>query len=201
MDSKWEIFLKKNGIDQISNLPKVIFEGCDGSGKTTIQENMMDVIRHTFMIHTSAPFKGCGKDYYYSLLKEMTRFTDLLEQPVFIDRFHIGELVYGSIFRPETIDEQIELKMFALEDELIKQNVKMVYVKANPKTIRTRLNNRGDWYIKESDIANILEKYETVLAKSKLPIYILNTTRGIGQEDIDKLVAFCYDVNKDIIKK
>jgi len=175
--------------------PKIIFEGCDASGKTTIQEIMMEIIKHTFIIHTSAPAKGNSKEYYCLLLNKLVEFMDIINQPLFIDRFHIGELVYGSIFRPETIDEVVKKKMCDIENGLLKQEAKMIYITATPEIITKRIKSRGDWYVKFSDIEIILDRYEKALAKSKLPIFRLDTTNNYTQEDIKNLILFSYGVN------
>ena len=72
----------------------------------------------------------------------MIEFIDIINQPLFIDRFHIGELVYGSVFRPETIDEAVEKKLYDMEKDLLRQDVKILYVTASPETIVKRIQNR-----------------------------------------------------------
>jgi thymidylate kinase len=121
-------------------------------------------------------------------------FMDIINQPIFLDRFHIGELVYGSIFRPETIDEAVEKRLYDMENTLLKQDVKMLYVTASSETIVKRIQNRGDWYVKVSDVEDILARYEKALAKSKLPIFRLDTTNNYSPEDIKKLILFSYGI-------
>lgn len=190
----WHEWWKEQNITLPQKYPRIIFEGCDASGKTTIQEIMKEIIRHVFIIHTSAPTKGNSKEYFSSLLEKLIEFIDIINQPLFIDRFHIGELVYGSVFRPETIDEAVEKKLYDMEKDLLKQDVKILYVTASPETIVKRIQNRGDWYVKVSDVEAILNGYEKALAKSRLPIFRLDTTNNYSLEDIKNLILFAYGI-------
>jgi thymidylate kinase len=194
MVKDWYEWWKEQNITLPKKYPKIIVEGCDASGKTTIQEVMKEIIRHSFIVHTSAPTKGNSKEYFSSLLDKLMEFMDIINQPIFLDRFHIGELVYGSIFRPETIDEAVEKRLYDMENTLLKQDVKMLYVTASSETIVKRIQNRGDWYVKVSDVEDILARYEKALAKSKLPIFRLDTTNNYSPEDIKKLILFSYGI-------
>lgn len=194
MIKDWNEWWKEQNITLPKKYPKIIVEGCDASGKTTIQEVMKEIIRHSFIVHTSAPTKGNSKEYFSSLLDKLMEFMDIINQPIFLDRFHIGELVYGSIFRPETIDETVEKRLYDMENTLLKQDVKMLYVTASSETIVKRIQNRGDWYVKVSDVEDILARYEKALAKSKLPIFRLDTTNNYSPEDIKKLILFSYGI-------
>lgn len=190
----WHEWWKEQNITLPQKYPRIIFEGCDASGKTTIQEIMKEIIRHAFIIHTSAPTKSNSKEYFSSLLEKLIEFIDIINQPLFIDRFHIGELVYGSVFRPETIAEAVEKKLYDMEKDLLRQDVKILYVTASPETIVKRIQNRGDWYVKVSDVEAILNRYEKALAKSRLPIFRLDTTNNYSLEDIKNLILFAYGI-------
>lgn len=190
----WHEWWKEQNITLPQKYPRIIFEGCDASGKTTIQEIIKEIIRHAFIIHTSAPTKGNSKEYFSSLLEKLIEFIDIINQPLFIDRFHIGELVYGSVFRPETIDEAVEKKLYDMEKDLLRQDVKILYVTASPETIVKRIQNRGDWYVKVSDVEAILNGYEKALSKSRLPIFRLDTTNNYSLEDIKNLILFAYGI-------
>lgn len=194
--NNWQEWWEGQGIVLPKKHPVLIFEGCDASGKTTIQEILREIIRHAFLIHTSAPVKGNSKEYFYNLLDKLTDFAGIINQPLFFDRFHVGELVYGSIFRPETINDAVKEKMFRLEERLAEREAKMVYITASPDTIVNRLKKRGDWYVQPSDVQRILDKYEQMLAKSRLPIFRLDTTSDYTPVDIKNLVLFSYGLQQ-----
>lgn len=193
MKRNWRKWWKSQYISLPSNNPCIIFEGVDGSGKSTWEEILSEIFGHTFFFHTSAPYNNMPKTYYYNLLKSFLETAKMIHQPLFIDRFHIGELVYGSVFRPNNVDEEIELKMYEMEEELLsKLNAKTVYVTATPDVIRHRIATRGDWYIKPGNVENLLQLYDEKLAKSKLPIFVLDTTNPIKDETVLELIKFIY---------
>ena len=194
--NNWQEWWEGQGIVLPKKHPVLIFEGCDASGKTTIQEILREIIRHAFLIHTSAPVKRNSKEYFYNLLDKLTDFAGIINQPLFFDRFHVGELVYGSIFSPETIDDAVKEKMFRLEERLAEKEAKVVYITASPDTIVNRLKKRGDWYVQPSDVQRILDKYEQMLAKSRLPIFRLDTTSDYTPVDIKNLVLFSYGLQQ-----
>lgn len=184
-DINWPEWLKEKNISiDNSQLMVIISEGVDCAGKSTINELLQEIIRHTFLIHTSAPPKGSSPDYYQTLLTSSIPFIKALRQPVIVDRFHVGESVYGSIFRGyNLIGREIEALLTGL-------NVKQVYVTANAEVITQRLRNRGDWYVKEGDIQPILNKYEEELKKSDLPTFKLDTSKNITERDMISLLRF-----------
>lgn len=192
MTTDWKVWWKNQEKELPKKHPILLFEGCDGSGKTTVQNILTNIIKHAFLVHTSAPTGTDGKDYFYSVLVKLIELMDTLHQPVFFDRFHIGELVYGSIFRPHTIDEGVEQKMYSLERELMQRDAKLIYVTASPDTIMERVNKRGDWYIKSGNVEHILNVYKQKISLSQLPVFILDTTDNISEEDIHNLLWFIY---------
>lgn len=186
----WSEWFKQTGIELPKGVyPKVIFEGSDATGKSTIQNILMDIMKHTFLLHTSAPPKGLGREYYENLLTKGLEFSQYLNQPFIADRFHIGESVYGSIFRGYNFSEEFRLNV---EQQLLKQGFKIVYVHAEQSVVERRLKERGDWYVKTEDTQHILSRYEEELSKTLLPVFKLDTTNDIWPSDIENLIKFVY---------
>lgn len=181
----WIDWLDKQNITiDNSKLMVVISEGVDCAGKSTINELLQEIIRHTFLIHTSAPPKGSPPEYYKNLLLNSIPFIKSLRQPVIIDRFHVGESVYGKVFRG------YELNTREIEPLLRDLNAKQVYVTAATEVIVKRLKERGDWYVEEEDIQPILDGYEAELKNSNLPTFTLDTSNDISERDMVLLLKF-----------
>lgn len=181
--------LKKYNIN-ISKNTKVIFEGVDCSGKSTFENILMDIIGHTFLVHTSAPYKSSDKEYYFNILSKIYDLSKVINQPLFIDRFHIGELAYGKFFRPETIDKNVEDNMFNLEKKLLQDNFKIIYFTASKETIFSRLESRGDWNVNKEDIEYIYNLYNKYINYTKLPVYKVNTDKDITENKIVDILKF-----------
>jgi len=185
--TQWQNWLVQNHITLPSDVyPVINVEGPDCGGKTSVLNILLDVIKHSFFLHTSAPTKGSSPEYYEKILYKGLELIDLLRQPILIDRYHIGEAVYGSLFRGHKADFSV------LESELAKRRMKNVYVTASSRVLIERMEKRGDWYIKTHDLERITSRYEEELQKSILPTYVLDTTNNITQEDVRKLLQFIY---------
>lgn len=164
--------------------PIINIEGPDCGGKSTVLALLMDKVNHSFLLHTSAPVKGSPKEYYETVLNKSIELIELLEQPIFLDRFHIGEAVYGKIFRNYDIDIK------DMDARLHKMGMKTIYVTANSETLIQRFRDRGDWHVKEEDLEVITTMYERRLQDSNLPLFVLDTSRNISDSDIQDLLAF-----------
>ena len=167
--------------------PLILCEGPDAAGKSFVIDILMEIINHCFLLHTSAPTKGNSKNYYKNLLNKSIELFEVLNQPLIADRFHIGEAVYGSIFR------NYNLKYSYMEDELLRLGAKQIFITAKEEVLVERLQKRGDWYIKTDDINPILTRYKEELAKTKIPTYTLDTTNNLTPKDIEKLLKFIYE--------
>lgn len=146
----------------------------------------MDKVKHSFLLHTSAPPKGSEKEYYERVLNKSIELIDVLNQPIFLDRFHIGESVYGEMFRG------YNLNLTPLDEEMNKRQAKTIFVTASLDVLAQRYRERGDWHVEEKDLEVIVDIYKKRLNDSILPLYILDTSNNISEEDIEKLIEFIY---------
>lgn len=78
----------------------IIIEGADKTGKTTLAKAIAD--RFGYRYHHSGPPKGHPADEYIDFLLNLKR-------PTVCDRFHLGELVYGPMFRGKIGISPLEL--------------------------------------------------------------------------------------------
>lgn len=78
----------------------IIIEGADKTGKTTLAKAI--AARFNYQYHHFGPPKGRPADEYIDFLLN-------LKKPTVCDRFHLGELVYGPIFRDKIGITPLEL--------------------------------------------------------------------------------------------
>lgn len=110
----------------------IILEGPDGVGKTTIAKRLARILNGR-IIH-------CTKDtpnnftYFSSIIRASEN------NVVIADRFCYGQFVYQNEDERNLTQEDL----YELETLMLRYGSKVVYVKASPKTITSRLNKRGE---------------------------------------------------------
>lgn len=109
---------------------RVIIEGCDGTGKTTLAK----ILAEKYNLDMCHCTQHDGKDYDFY-------FQTLRKENVIWDRHTLGELIYPEIFdrRPEiTLEEVANLMRYVKEN-----NIKIFVLTADQETLRKRLLSRG----------------------------------------------------------
>lgn len=122
---------------------KIILEGCDGVGKTTLA-NILAVKYNLDVCHCTQ-YDASDYDFYRQTLRK---------ENVVWDRHTLGELIYPSVFNrdPNIGPEGARLLMHYAEIE----KVKVFVLTANHDTIKERLLARGNEH------QNILDQYEWI---------------------------------------
>lgn len=136
----------------------IILEGPDGVGKTTIAKRLARILNGK-IVH-------CTKD----TPNDMSYFRSILyaseEQFIIADRFCYGQFVYQSEEERKLTQEDL----YRLEAEMLSYGAKVVYVKASPKTIASRLNKRGEIPLLTPE--EMIATFDYVMSKITLPIEI-----------------------------
>jgi thymidylate kinase len=139
----------------------IILEGCDGVGKSTLAEAVQMVMRQRGMMSTvlkaSQPKPGVHPLNEYA--------GPIVAHPgarLICDRWHIGEHVYGPIYRDGS---RITWAQRAwLDAFLIGRGASFVHVTASHATVLERCRSRGEDFLKEEDIQRVLNNfgYQTI---------------------------------------
>lgn len=162
----------------------VILEGPDGAGKTT----MVDSLRRfhhmqigmkdpaTSQVWHAGPFPEGGNPWteYVVPLSQLMPSRDWL---VIIDRWHLGELVYGPLLRGQS---RLSMEQCDWIDGYLKSlGAVLVYLKATPEELTRRLGERGDDLIKAEQLPYLLAKYDELTTRRTVPLVttrMFNTT-------------------------
>lgn len=110
---------------------KIILEGVDGAGKTTLAKILAE--KYGLDICHCTQHDAADYDFYRQTLRK---------ENVVWDRHTLGELIYPKIFdrKPQIGTEDARLVMHYAKEE----NVKVLVLTADMATIYERLNARGD---------------------------------------------------------
>lgn len=110
---------------------KIILEGCDGTGKTTLAKILADHYKLD-IAHCSAE-DPADYDFYYNCARK---------ENIIWDRLLIGELIYPKIFNREPKLTYVEA--IAISDKLKEMDVKIFVLTEDENIIRSRCEKRGN---------------------------------------------------------
>ena len=122
----------------------IVLEGCDGSGKTTIANNLKAIMPNAEIIH-------CTRE----TPNDMRFFTQLImaaeNRNIIADRFCYGQFVYQT----EEERHLTEDELMKLETLMIAQGARVIHVTAPVATMVKRLS----WRKEDCPVAEITRKY------------------------------------------
>jgi thymidylate kinase len=100
----------------------IIFEGMDCIGKTTMIENLVDCFSNIETYHFGKPKGNTNDEKYFYQYGQFDMFYKTLEmfkdtdKTILLDRSHIGEYVWGPVFR-----NKYPMYLPKLEDEILEK--------------------------------------------------------------------------------
>lgn len=141
---------------------RIIIEGADGTGKTTLAEQLANEFGLGLM-HISNKDPN-DLDFYYQLLRK---------DDVVYDRNLIGEMIYPKIFnRPGKLKEyELDYLMAKAED----LGFKIFVLTADDETLIKRLSQKEEFNCVKDNISRINEDFLKYAGKYNLPV--INTSK------------------------
>lgn len=110
-----------------------VLEGCDGAGKSTIAQNLKEILPDAEIIHCTADTPN-NLDFFRHIIEAAA------SRNIIADRFCYGQFVYQN---PD--ERQLDYDDLAfLETEMIAHAVRVIHVVAPVEEIRNRLALRGE---------------------------------------------------------
>lgn len=159
----------------------IILEGIDKVGKSSLARHINELLGLE-IVKFSAP-EGDPYIQYMSFLCER-------KTPAILDRFYLGERVYGPIKRGKS--ELNEWQTRNIEQLLLMRMPLCIYAYTNPKEIAKNFKKDGEIYLQENDINPILSNYASEIAKSSLKWHQYNYLEDKNYEKIDKIILLWY---------
>lgn len=141
----------------------VILEGVDGAGKTTLAEEIVRQLGKGDLLHKSRPEQGPIEEYVLPLQGYLPGWGDWV-----CDRWHLGEEVYGPQLRGASIFDTRGV-FHHVEKVLQAKGALLVYLDPGLKTLRSRLQDRGDDLVGVEQLRDLRAGYQHALRRSQVP--------------------------------
>ncbi len=152
----------------------ILLEGCDGGGKSTLADRIIDTFKFltedelnpptAVKIHKGQPTPGLDAFQEYELPLERFDLRDLIRSKrdlVVMDRWHAGEMPYGKLYRNHSRLDDAGL----LHVEMTLNAVGAVKVLVQPEDvdiIKMRLRNRGEDFLQPQHVDQVHRWYEAL---------------------------------------
>jgi thymidylate kinase len=162
-------------------MPIIILEGIDGSGKSTLAEEIaLASPLKTKLLHRG-PIQHPVRVEYVDPLFHVNR-----DELLIADRWHVGEVIYGPIYRGVS---QVEPFLGSIEDILDNFNAVKIVMSPPLDVVKQRLAERGEDYLQPEHVEQVYQAYqdyakqwgwtliEDLNASSRVP-YLLNAAIG-----------------------
>lgn len=143
----------------------IIIEGPDGSGKTTLANQMSMQTGYPIM-HRSKPETKEEKEAMY---KEYAALASS-KRNIILDRCWYSEMVYGNVMRDESVIDFYE--MYDLEQLVANGGGMVIYCTGQPHVLYKRAKQRGEDYITDyEDFKAICSLYDSLMGvPHKIPV-------------------------------
>lgn len=173
----------------------VIVEGIDKSGKSTIVKDLMEYLESESPIYMKISKKPSDDSFgerqavirMYEELFYQTGWVHNKDRTFIFDRSYPSEMVYSW---KRGYDALSDNNLLSLDARLAENNhTFLIYCTTDMETIAKRFDTDKEEYLVKEDIQRTLERYEIFLAKTKLPLVVINSSDD-RQYNLDRVKEF-----------
>lgn len=163
-------------------LKRIILEGNECSGKSSLAKKLSEKLGWEIV-------KGSNFESATGTNEELY---DFLEKPldmdnVIIDRTFFSNMVYATLYPKYTIitnEQYSELQDRLLEQDKNNESI-VLYLYTDIETLKERLIDRGDEYIREDKLKDINDMYELLWENAKVEPYGIDTSIFSSDDAVD----------------
>jgi len=166
---------------------KIIFEGLDRVGKSSIINKIQTDMKRGFLVTHSNYIKTTPEEFIQISTKEYSKVFELCNTDIEIicDRLHGGETVYGEIYRNYSGDYVYDLEKKYNLDKI--QDLYLIVLVDNAKNVIAREDGESfstDLTVKNTEIEKFKKFYDKSIIQNKVLININNKSI----EDVYELI-------------
>lgn len=149
----------------------IALEGMDGVGKTTVANEITKVIANPVDILHSGPTNK-DTDVLDEYVNRLMFYRPGVGLDVVLDRWHLGEAIYGPIYRGGSRMDEVQQRYIDLV--LDKLGAAKAVMNTPLETVRMRLGARGDELLRSEHVAKVHRAYSETALFARWPV--VNTT-------------------------
>lgn len=160
----------------------ILLEGPDKCGKSTFARRLSKKLNVPIRKHSET---GSAQEASAKTLDTLQDYRGGIE---IWDRFYFpSDLIYGPIAGGYEIPKDIKSYYWEYVQEKLRRNrTLIVYFKAPKSVILQRLKEEPDHYVDEDKLKKIIDKYECVMDKVRLPKIELNSHELNAEEMVSE---------------
>lgn len=133
-------------------MPIIILEGIDGSGKSTLAQRLAAKSPLPVRIEHRGPIQDTIQAEYVNPLFEVDE-----NELLIADRWHVGEMIYGPLYRGKTM---VAPYLGAIETILDWFGAVRIIMSPPLEVVRQRLEERGEDYLEPEHVEQVYKAYE-----------------------------------------
>ena len=160
-------------------MSRIIVEGVDKSGKSTIIEKMKNQFEYGLSIKNMIKPKDASNEETRKIIRMYDHILEISEDPKYtyiLDRFYPSEIVYSVLRGNDRFDEERFLEIVKMWEEDMVNDTLFVLVETDPAIVAERFKTCKEDFVKEEQIKMLQERYNRCFEMSKLPKIKLDTT-------------------------
>ena len=168
-------------------MPVVILEGVDGSGKSTFADKIAALVPHDYEVirEHKGPLTGPVWDEYVTPLMNIRD-----DQFLIADRWHVGEMIYGPLYRGKSEVTPAEERLIELL--LARMGAVRIIMQPGLSTVRKRLGDRGEDFLLAENVKQVHDFYGKYAEKHDWDI-VSKGSKQLAQAAVDVAIAHAWE--------
>ena len=160
-------------------MSRIIIEGVDKSGKSTIIEKMKNQFERGLAIKNMIKPKDASDEEtrrITDMYDHILRISSCPEVTYILDRFYQSEIVYSDLRGNDRFKDANFMEIVEDWEKNIAKDTLFVLLETDPEIVAERFKTCGEDFVKEDQIRMLQARYNKCFEMSKLPKIKLDTT-------------------------